>query len=88
MSDFLYKSICCGYSFELHQQVDASQIGTHNIYVCLYKKEDKKFAGCNLKAMELLNCVQNIGLCAIIRSYTVYFLFLFIGCGYLLEAPR
>ena len=34
-SNFLYKSICCGYSFELHQQVDAIQIGTHNI--CLYK---------------------------------------------------
>ena len=31
-SDFLYKSICSGYS--LHQQVDA--MGTHNI--CLYKE--------------------------------------------------
>ena len=38
--DFLYKSICCGYSFELHQQVDAIQMGTRNI--CLYKEEDKK----------------------------------------------
>ena len=36
-SDFLYKSICCGYSFELHQQVDAIQMGTHNI--CLQKEE-------------------------------------------------
>ena len=26
--DFLYKSICCGYSFKLHQQVDAIQMGT------------------------------------------------------------
>ena len=34
--DFLYKSICCGYSFELHRQVDAIQMGTHNI--CLYKE--------------------------------------------------
>ena len=39
-SDFLYKNICCGYSFELHRQ-DAIQMGTHN--TCLYKKKvDKK----------------------------------------------
>ena len=30
-SDFLYLSICCGYSVELHQQVDAIHMGTHNI---------------------------------------------------------
>ena len=30
-SDFLYKSICYGYSYELHPQVDAIQMGTHNI---------------------------------------------------------
>ena len=47
-SDFLYKSICCGYSFELHQ------VGTHNI--CLYKG-DKKYTGSNLKITELLDCV-------------------------------
>ena len=41
-SDFLYKSICCGYSFELHQQVDAIQMGTHNI--CLYIKKKTKSA--------------------------------------------
>ena len=35
----IYKSICCGYSFELHRQVDAIQMGTHNI--CLYKEVDK-----------------------------------------------
>ena len=34
--DFLHKGICCGYSFELHQQVDAIQMSTHNI--CLYKE--------------------------------------------------
>ena len=28
VSDFLCKGICCGYSFELHRQVDAIQIGT------------------------------------------------------------
>ena len=38
-SDFLYKSIHCEYSFELHQQVDAIQMGTNNI--CLYKEVDK-----------------------------------------------
>ena len=37
-SDFLYKSICCGYSFEMHRQVSALQIGTHNI--CFYKEVD------------------------------------------------
>ena len=38
-SDFLYKGICCGYSFELHQLVDAIQMSTHNICLC---KEVKK----------------------------------------------
>ena len=37
-SDFHHKSICCGYSFELHQQVDAIQMRIHNI--CLYKEVD------------------------------------------------
>ena len=67
-SDFLYKSIYCGYSFELHQQVDAIQMGTHNIW--LYKEVDKKFTGCNLKTMELLDCGL-IGVCVVIRSNTV-----------------
>ena len=51
-SDFLYKSLCCG--FELHRKVDAIQMSTHNI--CLYKEVDKKCTGCNLKTMELLDC--------------------------------
>ena len=38
-SDFLYKSICSGYSFELHRQVDAIQMGTH--IICLYKEVNK-----------------------------------------------
>ena len=38
-SDFLIRSICCGYSFELHRQVDAIQMGTHNI--CLHKVDKK-----------------------------------------------
>ena len=69
--DFLHKGICCGYSFELHRQVDAIQMGTHNI--CLYKV-DEKYTGCNLKNMKLLDCVL-IGVCAVIRSNTVCFLF-------------
>ena len=38
-SDFLYKSICCGYSFELPQPVEAIQTSTHN--KCFYKEVDK-----------------------------------------------
>ena len=68
LSDFLYKSICCGYPFELHRFVDAIQMGTHNI--CLYKEVDKKYAGCNLKTTELLDCAL-IGICAVLRSNTV-----------------
>ena len=44
-------------------------MGTHNI--CLYKEVDKKYIGYNLKTMELLNCAL-IGVCAVIRSNTVY----------------
>ena len=42
----------------------AIQMSTHNI--CLYKEVDKKYTGCNLKTMELLDCVL-IGICAVIR---------------------
>ena len=38
-SDFLYKSKCCGYSFELPQFVEAIQRSIHNI--CFYKVADK-----------------------------------------------
>ena len=62
--DFLYKSVYCVYSFELHRRVDAIQIGTHN--TCLYIEVDKNFTGYNLKSMELLDCVL-IGVCAVIR---------------------
>ena len=55
----------------MHRQVDAIQMGTHNI--CLYKEVDKIYTGCNLKTMELLDCVP-IGACAAIRSNTVYIL--------------
>ena len=43
-SDFLYKGICCEYSFELHGQVDAIQMSTH--IICLYKEVKKKYTGC------------------------------------------
>ena len=58
-------------SFELHRQVDAIQMGTHNI--CLYKEVDKKYTGCNLKTTELLDCAL-IGVCAVIRSNTVVYI--------------
>ena len=65
---FFYKSICYGYSeFELHWQVDAIQMCTHNIW--LYKV-DKKYMICNLKTTELLDCAF-IGVCAVIRSNTL-----------------
>ena len=44
--------------------VNAIQMGTHNI--CLYKEVEKKYSGCNLKIMELLDCAL-IGVCAVIR---------------------
>ena len=48
------KALWCGYTFEWHQQVNAIQMGAPNI--CLYKEVDKKYTGCNLKTMELLDC--------------------------------
>ena len=41
---------------------------THNI--CLYKKVNKKYTGCNLKTTEFNECAL-IGVCAVIRSNTV-----------------
>ena len=52
------------------RQVDAIQMGTHNI--CLYKNVDKKYTGYNLKNTELLDC-SLIGVCAVIRSKTVLY---------------
>ena len=67
--DFLYKIICCGYSFELHRQVNAVQMGIHHIY--LYQEVDKKYTGCNLKTTKLLDCAL-IGVCEVIRLNTVF----------------
>ena len=72
--DFLYKSISVGYSFELHRQVDAIQMSTHNI--CLYKEVDKKETGCKKKTTELLDSVL-LWVCAVIRSNMV---FKIVGC--------
>ena len=68
-SDFLYKSICCGYLFELPPLVKAIQTSTHNI--CFCKEVDKKYTGCNLKTTKLLDCAL-IGACAVIMSTMVY----------------
>ena len=43
-----------GYPFELHRQVGAIQMGTHNI--CLFKEVDKKYTGCNLKTTKMFDC--------------------------------
>ena len=51
--------------------INAIQMGTHNI--CLCKEVDKNYTGCNLKTMELLDCVL-IEVCAVIRSNTVFYL--------------
>ena len=68
-SDFLYKGICCGFSFELHRLVDAIQMRAHNI--CLYKKVNKKYTGCN-KTTEFHECAL-IGVCAVIRLNMVIY---------------
>ena len=44
-------------------------MSTHNI--CLYKEVDKKYTACNLKTTKSLDCAL-IGVCAVIRSNTVY----------------
>ena len=56
-SDFLHKSICCWYSFELPQLVKATQISTNNI-LCFYKEVDK-----STLATKRLDCAL-IGACA------------------------
>ena len=33
VSDFLYKGICCGHSFELHRQMSSHNICTHLNYI-------------------------------------------------------
>ena len=71
-SDFLYKGICCEYSFEMFPQIDVIQMSTHNI--CLYKEVNKKYICCMLKTTKLLDCAL-IGVCTVIRSNTVVYYF-------------
>ena len=76
------------YSFELHRQVDAVQMSTHNIY--FYKEElKKKYTGCNLNSMEFIDWAL-IGVCAVIRlNAVVQFLFsCFLGIIVLLLISR
>ena len=74
---FLYKCIYCEYSFELHRQVYAIQMGTSMQFkwvpttYAFIKKVDKKYTGCNLKTTELLDCALK-GVYAVIRSNMVY----------------
>ena len=39
LSDFLYKNMCCGYSFELPRLVVVIQMSSHKI--CFYEEVDK-----------------------------------------------
>ena len=41
LSDFRYKSLCCGCLFELLRLVEAIQMHTLNIYFCFYNKVGK-----------------------------------------------
>ena len=79
VSDFLYKGICCGHSFELHRQggCNSNKYPQHMKGICcghsfeLHQQEVKKnYTGCNLKTSEFLDCAL-IGVCAVIRSNTV-----------------
>ena len=54
-------------------KLGAIQMGTHKIY--LYKEVDKKYTGCNLKTTKLL-CVPTLGVCAVISSSMVCFVFI------------
>ena len=73
-SDFLYKGICCWYSFELPRLVEAIQKSNNN--TCFYKKkkvdkkkEEKKNTDCNLKSTGLLDCAfTGVHVCAVISS--------------------
>ena len=63
-----FKIISQKCSMDDHPQVGAIQMGTHNM--CLYKKVDKKYTGCNLKTTELVDCALT-GVCVVIRSNMV-----------------
>ena len=64
---FFIKAYVVGTHLNCMTRVDAIQMRTHNI--CLYKKVNKKYTGCN-KTTDFHECAL-IGLCAVIRSNTV-----------------
>ena len=66
-SDFLYKAYVVGTHMNCID--NAIQTSTHNIG--LYKEVKKMYTDCSLKTTELLDCTL-IGVCAVIRSNTVY----------------
>ena len=49
----------------INKSMQFTEMGIHNI--CLPKEVDKKYTGCNLKTMELLDCTL-IGVCAVITA--------------------
>ena len=84
LSDFLYKSICCGtVGTHLNCINDSVQMGTHNI--CLYKEVDKKYTGCDLKTEELLDYAL-IGLCAVISLNAIFILEFLLGDSKMAES--
>ena len=54
----------CIKAYVVGTHFDAIQMGIRNI--CFYKEVDKKYTGCNLTIMELLDCAS-IGVYAVIR---------------------
>ena len=63
LSDFLYKNICCRYSFELPRLVKAIQMSSHKI--CFYKEVDKSA----LAVIEILLTCTCTCIIALLRAY-------------------
>ena len=58
----LYKNVCCGYSFDLPQQVQAIQMSTHNI--CFYKENQKIYHIIIIKyALHVVLCWSFFNVC-------------------------
>ena len=64
-----YQMVFMPFFSEIFSEIDAIQMGTHSI--CLYKEVAKQYTSCNPKSTELLDCAP-IGVCAVIRSNTVF----------------
>ena len=74
------KNICCRYSIELSRLVEAIQMSTHNIqvkaiqmstHIMFFKRSRRKYTGYNQRTTKLLDCAL-LGVCAVIRSNTVF----------------